>query len=212
MVGDGPLAAPGLAEPLRVAVAVDPQRVAHPPEGPHVPREIWAGGPQTNIDINDFESGGQGERFSSEGSVREPSRKSKFFTEGDGEAKDTSRSGKCKISKRSKIEKCVDCFSAHGTHSEKKCDTWAKAREGNRTLTLSIPTMLILTFRILCVDKIGSRAAAACISLSTTTTTTTTTTKISAPGRLQIVDFPPPCSFSLRNPQRRSFGKNRLLL
>ena len=69
---------------------------------------------------------------------------------------DTSKSGRCKISKRSKIEKCVDCFSAHGTHSEKKCDTWAKAMEGNRTLTLSIPTMLILTFRILCVDKIGS--------------------------------------------------------
>ena len=47
--------------------------------------------------------------------------------------------------------------------------------------------MLILTFRILCVDKIGSRAAAACA-----TSTTTTTTKISAPGRLQNVDFPPP--------------------
>ena len=44
---------------------------------------------------------------------------------------------------------------------KKKCDTWAKAREGNRTLTLSIPTMLILTFRILCVDKIESLAAAA---------------------------------------------------
>ena len=59
---------------------------------------------------------------------------------------------------------------------------------GNRSLTLSIPTMLILTFRILCVDKIGSRAAAACII----SITTTITTKISAPGRLQIVDFPPP--------------------
>ena len=44
--------------------------------------------------------------------------------------------------------------------------------------------MLILTFRILCVDKIGSRAAAACII-----STITTTTKISAPGRLQNVDF-----------------------
>ena len=48
--------------------------------------------------------------------------------------------------------------------------------------------MLILTFRNLCVDKIGSRAAAACISISIITITT----KISAPGRLQNVDFPPP--------------------
>ena len=108
-------------------------------------------------------------------------------------------------------------------------------------MTLSIPTMMILTFRILCVDKIGSRAAAACI----TTTTTTIPTKISAPRRLQNADFPPPvllvygthnegrlgknnnnnkdfgtraapkrrfptpCSFSLRNPQRMSFGKKK---
>jgi hypothetical protein len=87
-----------------------------------------------------------------------------------------------------KLKKCVDCFSAHGCRSGKKCDTWAKARLGNRTLTLSIPTLLILNFRILCVDKIGSGASAACI---TATTTTTTTTKISAPGRLQNADFPP---------------------
>ena len=37
------------------------------------------------------------------------------------------------------------------------------------------------------VGKIGSRAAAACAI-----TSITITTKISAPGRLQIVDFPPP--------------------
>ena len=67
---------------------------------------------------------------------------------------------------------------------------WQHAAEwqGNHTLTLSIPTMLILTFRILCVDKIRSRAASACIS----TTITTTPTKISAPRRLQNADFPPP--------------------
>ncbi len=86
---------------------------------------------------------------------------SKLFSEGDGGAKDTSRSGSCKISKRSKIEKCVDCLCAHGSHSE-KCDTWAKARERNRTLTLQIPTMQILMSQILCVGKIGSRRAAAC--------------------------------------------------
>ena len=109
-----------------------------------------------------------------------------------------------------KTAKCVDCFSANGSRSEKKCDTWAKARLCNRTLTLSNPTMLILIFRILCVDKIGSRAAAACAI-----TSTTTTTKISAPGRLQMVDFPPPALLvyethnedRLRNPQRRSFTK-----
>ena len=71
-----------------------------------------------------------------------------------------------------------------------------------------IALFALLTFRILCVDKIGSRAAAACIISTTTTTTTTTTTKISAQGRLQNVDFTSPCSFSLRNPQRLSFGKN----
>ena len=52
---------------------------------------------------------------------------SKFVKEGDGGAKGTSRSGKCKISKRSKIEKCVDCFSAHGTHSE----IWAGGPQTN---------------------------------------------------------------------------------
>ena len=45
---------------------------------------------------------------------------SKFLSEGDGGAKDISKSGSCKISKRSKIEKCVDCLCAHGSHSEKK--------------------------------------------------------------------------------------------
>ena len=127
---------------------------------------------------------------------------SNIFSEGDGGARDTSRSSSCKMSKRSKMEKCVDCFSAHGSHSGKSATRGPKQEKEIALLTLSIPTMLILTFRILCVDKIGSRAAAACA-----TTSTTTTTKISAPGRLQIVDFPPPCSFSLRNPQRRSFGK-----
>ena len=86
-----------------------------------------------------------------------------------------------------KSAKLVDCLWAHGSHSEKKCDTWAKDREKVLTLTLSIPTMLILTSRILCVDKIGSRAAAACINIKITTTT-----KISAPRRLQNADFPPP--------------------
>ena len=134
--------------------------------------------------------------------MREPSRKSKFFTEGDGGAKDTSRSGRCKISKRSKVEKCVDCFSAHGTHSEKKCDTWAKARGGNRTLTLSIPTMLILTFRILCVDKIGSPGGLGVHKNGDNNTNKDFGTR-AAPERR----FPTPSSFSLRNPQRRSFGK-----
>ena len=76
------------------------------------------------------------------------------------------------------------------THNEgrlgKKCDTWAKDTESDRTLTLQIPTMLILISQILCVGKIGSRRAAAC------ETSTTTTTKISAPGRPQKPDFPPP--------------------
>ena len=37
------------------------------------------GGPQTKIDINDFENGGQAEGLSLEGSAREPSRQSAVF-------------------------------------------------------------------------------------------------------------------------------------
>ena len=101
-----------------------------------------------------------------------------------------------------KTAKRVDCFSAHGSRSEKKCDTWAKAREGNRTLTLSIPTMLILTFRILCVDKIGSPGGLGVHNYYDNNTNKDFGTR-AAPERR----FPTPSSFSLRNPQRRSFGK-----
>ena len=38
----------------------------------------------------------------------------------------------------------------------KKCDTWAKDTESDRTLTLQIPTMQILISQILCVGKIGA--------------------------------------------------------
>ena len=70
-------------------------------------------------------------------------------------------------------------------------------------MTLSIPTMLILTFRILCVDKIGSRAAAACINIITTIPT-----KISAPGRLQNADFPPPLLLVYGTHNEGRLGKN----
>ena len=66
--------------------------------------------------------------------------------------------------------------------------------------------MLILTFRILCVDKIGSRAAAACIS--EISEIITITTKISAPGRLQNVDFQPPALLVYETHHEDRLGKN----
>ena len=109
-----------------------------------------------------------------------------------------------KFLKSSKVENCVDCLWAHGSRSGKKCDTWAKAREANRTLTLSIPTMLILMSQILCVGKIESRAASACIIIIITTPT-----KISAPRRLQNADFPPPALLLYETHNERRLGNKK---
>ena len=49
------------------------------------------------------------------------------------EKRDAGAKGRCtadedEFSEMTKTAKRVDCFSAHGSRSEKKCDTWAKAR------------------------------------------------------------------------------------
>ena len=66
--------------------------------------------------------------------------------------------------------------------------------------------MLILTFQILCVDKIGSRAAAAACIISEITITT----KISAPGRLQNVDFPLPALLVYETHNECRLGNNQI--
>ena len=73
-----------------------------------------------------------------------------------GEPKTEAELATEKMSKSSKSEKGVDCLKAHGSGSE-KYDTWAKDTAKDRTLTLQIPTMQILSSQILCVGKIGSR-------------------------------------------------------
>ena len=55
-----------------------------------------------------------------------------------------------------KNEKCAQRQCTDWSMCEKKCDTWAKALGGNLTLTLSIPTMLILMSNFLCVVRIAS--------------------------------------------------------
>ena len=55
-----------------------------------------------------------------------------------------------------KNEKCAQRQCTDWSMCEKKCDTWAKDIEANLTLTLSIPTMLILMSNFLCVVRIAS--------------------------------------------------------
>ena len=46
----------------------------------------------------------------------------------DSVAKDRSGAGDNECAEMSRTVKCVDCLWAHGRHSGKKCDTWAKDR------------------------------------------------------------------------------------
>ena len=86
----------------------------------------------------------------------------------------------------------------------KKCDTWAKARRRPIALAMQIHTMLILISEILCVGKIRSRPAPGAYQQQHQQYNKDFGTR-TAPE----VRFPTPRSFSLRNPQRRSFGKNK---
>ena len=100
-----------------------------------------------------------------------------------------------------KNEKCAHRRCTDWSMCKKMCDTWAKDREGMITFTLSIPTMLILISQILCVGKIGSRSA--CIMM------VTTIQGFRHQGGSRTWISHPLFSFSLRNPNLRSFGKKR---
>ena len=71
---------------------------------------------------------------------------------------------------------------------------------------MQIHTMQILMSKILCVGKIGSRPASACETISITTTA-----RISAPGRPQKPDFPPPALLVYETHNGGRLGKKKVL-
>ena len=98
-----------------------------------------------------------------------------------------------------KNEKCAHRRCTDWSMCEKKCDTWAKDREVQLTLTLSIPTMLILMSNFLCVVRIASwRQGIKKITI---------TQNFRHQGDSRTWNSHPLFSFSLRNPNLRSFGK-----
>ena len=76
-----------------------------------------------------------------------------------GEAKTEAELATVKFQKVQKVKKAsIACRPTAPVR--KKCDTWAKARGRQITLTMQIHTMLILISQILCVGKMRSRPAA----------------------------------------------------
>ena len=76
-----------------------------------------------------------------------------------GEEKTEAELATVKFQKVQKVKKASIACRPTAPVRQKKCDTWAKARGRQITLTMQIHTMQILISQILCVGKIRSRPA-----------------------------------------------------